>query len=157
MFTENVAKVVSLHREGGINCAQAMLSIYGKYFGLQEDDALKVSAALGGGMGGMGKICGSVTGAFLVFGLTYEIGNPESRGKVYELVKEFTERFTAKHGSISCSELLGHDIGTEEGRRAVREQQLTKKICPALDQTAAELVEELLAGRLEKRQCDEKG
>lgn len=157
MLTENVAKVVALHRDGGIHCAQAMLSVYGRYFGLKEHDALRVSASFGGGMGGMGKICGAVTGAFLVLGLTYEIGNPESRGKVYKLVQEFTERFIARHGSISCSELLGYDIGTEDGRKAVRELQVTKKICPVLDQTAAELVEELLSGRLQECQSDKVG
>jgi C_GCAxxG_C_C family probable redox protein len=99
----------------------------------------------------MGKTCGSVTGAFLVFGLTYEIDNPQkSRGEVYSLVKEFTRRFIARHGSISCTELLGYDMGTEEGMRMIREQKLTKSICPGIDQSAAELVEDLLAGKLVK-------
>ncbi|HWR31109.1 MAG TPA: C-GCAxxG-C-C family protein [Negativicutes bacterium] len=147
-MTEDSARVVTLHNEGGINCSQAILCVYGKYFGVPEELAIKVATALGAGMGGMGKTCGAVTGAFLVLGLTYEIGNPGSRGEVYSLVKEFTKKFIARHGSISCAELLGYDMGTEEGLKMIREQKLTKTICPGIDKSAAELVEELLVGKL---------
>lgn len=150
-MSKDAVLVATLHSEGRINCSQAMLSVYGKYFGVPEELTIKVATALGGGMGGMGKTCGAVTGAFLVFGLTYEFENPQkSRSEVYGLVKEFTKRFIARYGSISCAELLGHDMGTEDGMKIIREQKLTKSICPGIDQSAAELVEELLAGRLPK-------
>ncbi|SMD13069.1 C-GCAxxG-C-C family protein [Sporomusa malonica] len=147
-MSKDALQVVALHSEGGINCSQAMLSVYGKYFGMPKELAIKVAAAFGGGMGGMGKTCGAVTGAFLVLGLTYEIGNPQSRSEIYGLVKEFTKRFIDLHGSISCTELLGYDMSTEEGMKTIKEKGLTKNICPGLDQSAAEILEELLAGKL---------
>ncbi|MDF2570364.1 MAG: hypothetical protein K0R55_1968 [Sporomusa sp.] len=80
-MSKDALHVAALHNVGGINCSQAMLSVYGKYFGMPKELAIKVATAFGGGMGGMGKTCGAVTGAFLVFGLTYEIGNPNREAK----------------------------------------------------------------------------
>lgn len=149
-MSKDAVQVATLHSDGGINCSQAMLSVYGKYFGMPGEWAIKVATGLGGGMGGMGKTCGSVTGAFLVLGLTYDNDNPKSRGEVYGLVKEFTKRFIARHGSISCSELLGYDMGTEEGMKIIREKKVTKSICPQIDQSAAEILEELLSEKFPK-------
>jgi C_GCAxxG_C_C family probable redox protein len=154
-MSEDVKQVVALHQVGRINCAQAMLSVYGKYFGLPEDLAIKVATGLGRGFGNMGKSCGAVTGAIMVLGLIYEADNPSSREDVYILVREFLNRFTARHGSIVCNELLGCDVSTEEGRSMVREKKLNSLICLKLDQSAAEIVEELLAGKLpQPPRCD---
>lgn len=155
-MSKDAVQVVTLHSEGGLNCSQAIFSVYGKHFGMPEELAIKTATALGGGMGGMGKTCGAVTGAFLVLGLTYEIGNPQSRSEVYGLVKEFTRRFIACHGSTNCTELLGYDMSTEDGMRTIREKKLTKNICPKLDQSAAEILEELLGKKLPKTTTDEK-
>ncbi len=143
-MSKDTAQVVALHKEGGLNCSQAMLCVYGKYFGLPEETAIKVATALGGGMGGMGKTCGAVTGAYLVLGLLYEVDNPGSRSDIYALVREFTDKFIACNGSISCSELLGYDMSTPAGLAAIREKKLTSIICPRLDQSAAEIIEEIL-------------
>ncbi len=147
-MSSDAERVAAMHMEGKGTCAQAMLSVYGKYFGVPEELAMKVAAGLGGGMGGMGKTCGAVTGAFLVLGLTFDRGNPGAKGEVYGLVKEFTKRFIARHGSISCADLLGYDMGTEEGLKKIREQGLFQTVCPAVDRSAGEIVEALLAGRM---------
>lgn len=150
-MSKDVAEVVARHMGGKMNCAQAVLSVYGKHFGLPEEIAVKVAVGLGGGMGCMGKTCGAVTGAFLVLGLTYEMNQPDSRNEIYALVREFTAKFKARHDSISCSELLGYDMSTTEGMNAIREKKLTSIICPKLDQSAAEILEEMLAGYLDRR------
>lgn len=149
-MSEDPERVANLHQQGGLSCSQAMLSVYAKYFGLSEDMALKLASPFGGGMGGMGKVCGAVTGAFLVLGLTYEIGDLTAKQKVYDLVQQFTARFTARYGSISCSELLGFDISTAEGLQMIREKKLISTICPMIDKGAAEILEELLADKLPK-------
>lgn len=147
-MSKDAERVIELHQTGGLNCAQAMLSVYGKYFGLPEQTAIKIAAAFGGGMGGMGKTCGAVTGAFLILGLTYEIGNPAAKTDVYKLVREFSQKFIERHGSIECSELLGFDISTADGLNMIREKKLIATLCPRLEQSAAELIEELLADKL---------
>jgi C_GCAxxG_C_C family probable redox protein len=146
--TDDPARVAALHQQGGMNCSQAMLCVYGKYFAIPEETALKVAAAFGGGMGAMGKTCGAVTGAFMVLGLGGDPDSPDFRKEVYALVREFSRRFISRHGSISCSDLLGYDFSTEEGASAIREKKLTAIICPGLDRSAAEIVEELLGEKL---------
>lgn len=141
---KDVKRVVDLHQTGGLNCSQAMFSVYGKYFGIPEDLAVKIATGFGGGMGGMGETCGAVTGAFLVLGMLYNQDDPSSRSKIYCLEKEFVRRFKTQHGSVICRALLGYDMGTEEGMRMIRETQATKRICPLADQSAAIILEELL-------------
>ena len=144
-MSQDTDQVVALHLEGKANCAQAMLMVYGKYYGISEELAMKLAAGFGGGMGGMGKTCGALSGAIAVLGLTYEIGNPAAKASVYSLVKEFTKRFTDRHGSVICNELLGHDISTPDGIQMIREQKLFSTVCPMVDRSAAEILEELLA------------
>ena len=68
----------------------------------------------------------------------------ETREKAYRLVNEFVDQFTARHGSILCRELLGCDVGTEEGRALAKEQNLFDTVCPKLVQDAAEILEQFL-------------
>lgn len=145
---KDVQEVVRLHREGCANCAQAVLSVYGEYFGLAPEQARAVACGFGGGMGGMGGTCGAVTGAYMALGLTYDAADADSRTKVYGLVQELTRRFAARHGSVVCRELLGVDLATPEGKKAFRERDMLAAICLRLDASAAEILEELLANRL---------
>jgi hypothetical protein len=46
-----------------------------------------------------------------------------------------------------CRELLGCDLGTEEGFRKAHDTGATRTICPRLVKDAAEIVEELLESK----------
>jgi len=139
-----VEQAVDLFQNGGLNCSQAMLSVYGEKQGLDKSIAVKVASVLGGGMGRLGKTCGAVTGAFLALGLSYQLDDPQARDKVYALVREFARRFESRNGSISCRDLLGNDISTEVGADRIKELQLTKLLCPKYVKDAAEIMEEML-------------
>lgn len=149
-MSKDAKLVAALHRDKVMSCSQAILLVYGKYFGLSEEMALKLASGFGGGMGHMGNTCGAVTGAFMVLGgLVYEIDNPNARNEIYNLIQEFTRRFISEHGSINCRDLLGCDISTQAGYDIIREKKLTTTICPKLDQFAAELIEDLAAEKLQ--------
>ena len=70
-------EATKLH-ESGFNCAQSVLCACGKYTGLDDKTALALSAGFGGGAR-CGEICGALSGAIMVLGLT----NPYNR-KAYE-------------------------------------------------------------------------
>jgi len=115
--------------------------------GLNREIALKISQAFGGGMAQMGETCGAVTGAFMVIGLKYgrtRADDDEAKAKTYSLVKEFTEKFRARNGTIICRELLGCDIGTPEGQQIAKNKKLFSTICPCFVQDAVEILEEIL-------------
>jgi len=133
---------VSCFKEG-FSCSQAILSIYGRELGIDKATALKISAPFGGGMARMGETCGAVTGAFMVMGLKHAV-NKEEKERLYGLVNKFTEKFKSKNGSILCKELLGYNIGTPEGMKAVKEKGLINTLCPKLVRDAAEILEEIL-------------
>jgi C_GCAxxG_C_C family probable redox protein len=132
----------------GFSCSQAVFSAYAEQLGLDRETALKIAGAFGGGMGRMAQTCGAVTGAFMVIGLKYgaiDAEDKETKEKAYALVREFVDRFTSRHGSIACQDLLGCDISKSEGEKVAREQKLFETICPKLVKDAAELLEEMLA------------
>lgn len=138
-----VERAVSCFREG-CSCAQAIFSCYGERGGLDREMALRLATPFGGGMGRMGETCGAVTGAFLALGLSLASPDPAEKQATYAAVRDFTERFKARNGSISCRELLGHDISTDEGLRIVKEEGLLTSRCEKYVRDAAEILEQML-------------
>lgn len=133
--------------EGGFICSQALLSTYGTELGLDRETALKISTAFGGGIGRMGGICGAVSGAFLVISLKYGnagVEDGQSREKTYVLVREFSEKFKSRNGSVTCRNLLGCDISIPEGLALAREKKLFSTVCPKFVRDAAEIIEQML-------------
>jgi C_GCAxxG_C_C family probable redox protein len=130
----------------GFNCSQAVFSAYAEQFGLDEETALKIAAGFGGGMGRLGETCGAVTGAFMVLGLRYGRGSPDPAAKerIYALIREFSTRFNARNGSLTCKGLLVCDISTPEGYEVARKKQLFTTACPRFVRDAAEVLEEMM-------------
>lgn len=143
---DRVETALSRFQEG-FSCSQAILSTYGEEVGLARSLGLKLAAGFGGGMGRMAETCGAVTGAFMVVGLKHgrtKVGDSTARDKTDDLIREFTERFKERHGSIICRELLGCDISAPEGVELAEERDLFADLCPGLVKSAAEILEDLL-------------
>jgi C_GCAxxG_C_C family probable redox protein len=131
---------------GRMNCAQAVLTAYCEELGLGIALARKIALGFGGGMGRTGKTCGAVSGAYMVIGLKQNI-TPENasqvKDKTYALVREFNRRFTELHGSTSCKDLLGCDLGTPEGVAIAAEKKFFTTLCPQFVHDAVEMLEEM--------------
>jgi hypothetical protein len=69
----------------------------------------------------------------------------ETRFKVYALNKELVLLFEEKHGSIICKDLLGADVGTQEGRDKAVKDGLFRTLCPAFVRDAAQILNDLKA------------
>lgn len=131
---------------GECSCAQSILATYGQQYGLDRETALRLAAAFGTGMGGRGQ-CGAVTGAMMVLGLHF--GRPtedDQNGEIraHEAADFFIEQFTARNGSIGCSDLLGYNPETGEGMMEIMEQNLITTRCPKFVHDAAEILELML-------------
>jgi C_GCAxxG_C_C family probable redox protein len=126
--------------EEGYCCCQAVLAPFSEEFGLDKENALKVSSGFGGGMR-MGATCGAVTGAFMALGLKFGPDKDKSRLRI----EEFIEKFKAINGSVDCKDLMGCDITTEAGLNIAREKNLFETTCTRLVREAAEIVEEMIA------------
>ncbi len=131
----------------GANCAQSVLCSFADRCAIDEATAMRVATGFGGGMGRMGGVCGAVTGAYMVLGLTRgmrKAEDAEAKAKTYGLVREFTENFHARNGTSICRELLGVDLSTDEGMRLAREKDLFATRCNALIGDAVEILESML-------------
>lgn len=130
----------------GLNCSQAVFAAFAQRLGLGEDTARKVASGFGGGMGRMGHTCGAVSGAFMALGLRYGPATADGPAKdaLYAKIRQFAERFAARHGALDCRDLLGFDLSNPEDAKRARELDLFKTRCPAFVRDAAAIVDEML-------------
>ncbi|UCF04202.1 MAG: C_GCAxxG_C_C family protein [bacterium] len=134
--------------EEDFNCAQSVFSAFAPDLGLERETALRIATGFGGGMARMGSICGAVTGAFMAIGLRHgrtEAGDTEAKERTYALIREFATRFTERHGSIICRELIDCDISTPEGLRDAEDSGVFTEVCPNFVKDAATILDELLS------------
>lgn len=125
----------------GMNCSQAVFGAFAEDFGMDASTAAKVACGLGGGVGRLREVCGTVTGASLVLGLKYG----EDKAVVYPHVQDFCERFKAECGSIVCRELLAGVPATTGGAPEARTAEYYKKRpCVELVKLSVRLLEEML-------------
>lgn len=106
---QRVARAVELFMKG-YNCAQSVTAAFADEYGYTEEQALKMSASFGGGIGRMRETCGAACGMFILAGLeTGCVDAADRQGKAdnYALVQQLAEEFRRENGSLICADLLG--------------------------------------------------
>jgi hypothetical protein len=73
-----------------------------------------------------------------------DIRDAPSREKVYELSRRFIAEFTARNGSVMCTDLVGYDLSQEDQYREAKEQKVFATRCPKLVRDAGEILEKIL-------------
>ena len=143
-----VARSVELFKSG-FNCSQSVVAAFAHLYGYTEEQALRMSASFGGGIGRMRQTCGAACGLFLVAGLETGSTDPADReGKAanYSLVQELAERFRQANGSLICAELLGlkKEDATPPTPEARTAQYYAKRPCSQIVEEAARIWAEWL-------------
>lgn len=134
-------KAVAFFKEG-LCCSQAVFCAFAEDFGMSLETAKRVSAGLGGGVGRMREVCGTVTGATLVLGLAF---GPD-KAAVYPPVQHLCEKFKSICGALVCRTLLAGTGATQGGSPDARTPTYYKKRpCVELVALATRLCEEELA------------
>ena len=131
--------------KSGCCCSQAILATYGQSLGMSHEQSLKIACGFAGGMH-MAETCGAVTGAFMVLGLRHagsSSNKPEGRAATKGAIIEFTKKFEARRGTVTCRDLLGCDISTAEGLSKAKQEGLIASRCPQIVHDAAEILEEM--------------
>ncbi len=133
----------------GYNCSQAVVGAFADLFGMDTETAMRFSEGLGGGMGRMRLTCGSVAAMSLIAGLKMSSGKPgdlKNRAQVYAKVREMTNEFKEKNGSIICSELLGAAMpkDSSENPEPRTPEYYKKRPCPECVYQCAEIIEKHL-------------
>ncbi len=113
------------------NCCQAVVCTYCDMFGIKEQDAFRMTEALGLGLSGLMETCGAVSAMMILAGLKNSDGNlenPETKRSSYALGKELADKFKEMNKSIVCRELKGGPL----------------RSCTGCIADAAKIVEEVL-------------
>ncbi len=132
----------------GYNCSQSVFTAFSHRFGINEETAKKISAGLGGGVGRQREVCGAVSAAAMVLGCIAaptDGSDSDSKKHNYELVREFSEKFSAIHGSIICRDMLK---GTEKNKNAVPDERTAEyyksRPCLKAVEDAAEILMQMI-------------
>ena len=97
-----------------------------------------------GGMARTGNMCGAVTGAVMAINIVLGRDAPDGpRDEDYAAVRKLLRRFEGKFGSSNCSELLGCDLDTPEGRDYYKQNDLARE-CRRYTEEAARMAISLL-------------
>lgn len=132
--------------EHKMNCAQSVLTSFSEELGLENNLALKVARAFGGGMGQSKGTCGAVTGAYMALGLGKKPSGDymKDRADMAAAMAEFNRRFTELHGALNCTDLCGYDLSIPEQGAEARKKNVFADVCPPLVRDAAKILEDLL-------------
>lgn len=136
----------------GFNCAQSVVSAFADEYGFTREQALRMSASFGAGIGRMRLTCGAVCGMLMLAGLEHcalEGSDRRSKAENYALVRRLAEEFRRRNGSITCRELLGL---RKAERSAVPEERTPQyyatRPCARMIESAARIWTEHIEGKL---------
>lgn len=131
----------------GRSCAQTVLMAFADDYNFDENLAYQISSGFGGGMGGLQKTCGAVTGAFMVIGIhnCEKYSNKDlQKENNRAMIQEFHQKFLLQHGTTDCIDLLQCNTNTPEGQEFAKENNLKQNVCEKCVANSIELVESLL-------------
>lgn len=150
-----VEKAVELFKEG-YNCSQSVVAAYADLYGFTQEQALKMSASFGAGIGRMRETCGAACGMFLLAGLDTGCTDPKDnagKGANYAVVQDLAAKFKEINGSVVCAELMGlrekkeTGIGSPTKPEERTAEYYKKRPCAEMVRTAAQLFGEYLKNK----------
>ena len=98
----------------GLHCSQVLTMVGLEKLGGADPAVIKAMGAFGGGIGGVGNICGTLIGAVSVVGCLYSRGSLEEKEntRMWAATKQVMKNFedlTAPYGGITCRHIAGVD------------------------------------------------
>lgn len=140
---ERINQAVELFKEG-FNCSQSVVAAFAGKYGFTREQALRMSASFGGGIGRMRETCGAACGLFMLAGLetgATEGADREGKAANYALVQALAEEFKQRNGALRCADLLGLSkkepiVSTPEART---NQYYAKRPCVKMVEEAARI------------------
>lgn len=144
---ERVERAVSFFKSG-FNCSQSVVAAFADLYGFTEEQALRMSASFGGGIGRMRQTCGAACGMFLLAGLdcgSTDGADREGKSHNYAIVQQLANDFKQINGSLICAELLGLKKSEESPEAEQRtEAYYKKRPCVEMVRTGARLFADYL-------------
>ena len=124
----------------GFNCCQSVVAAYADLYGYTTEQALKLSAGFGGGIGRLRLTCGAACGMAVLAGMdcgSAEAGDREGKSENYRVVQQLMEQFRQLFGTLTCAELLKLKRDTPLSFEASERTAEYYKSRPCLNQVVA--------------------
>ncbi len=102
----------------GYGCCQSVVAAFADLYGFTDEQAKRVGAGFGGGVGRMRMMCGAVSALVILVGMDRgQTDGADQQGKAecYKIVQDLLAKFKDANGSLICAELLamkGVEIST---------------------------------------------
>lgn len=150
-----IEKAVTLFKSG-YNCSQAVVAAFADMYGFTQEQALRMSAGFGGGIGRMRQTCGAACGLVLLAGLengSTDAADREGKSANYALVQQFAKEFERRNGSLICAELLG--LKQPEGTTQPEERTdnyYAKRPCAQMVEEAARIFVKYLNEKYDEKE-----
>lgn len=122
----------------GYDCCTAVVSAFKNDLDLDEKHKQACSGTCISMPGKPRELCGAVQGALGV------IRNLKSEEQKQKLMEEFKSKFTKKHDSLKCKDLLGCDLNDPYVVMDVMEKNLCDNVCQQFVSDAVEILESMI-------------
>lgn len=149
-YEDRIQRAIDLFMSG-YGCCQSVVAAFADLYDLDNDQALRIAAGFGGGVGRMRMMCGAVSGLVILAGLSEgqtKGDDREGKAHCYQVVQELLARSEAENGSLICAELLGLKGPVPRGNFMPDERNAEyykKRPCAAKVESAARIFAHWLA------------
>jgi len=134
--------------QSGLYCAESVLLAIAEAKGIESDLLPKIATGFCGGVSRTCGMCGAVSGGIMAIGLFIGRNSPaESQMPAYGTVQRFLDQFAERFGSTNCRDLIGCDLGTDEGHNYFETNNLIEK-CRHFTEGGTEIAASLIEERL---------
>ena len=116
-FSEKMGMAAGNNFKMGYNCCEAIVETFRKEAGVDIDDnAFRLCAGFGGGIGYARDMCGALAGCTMVISTLVGRNHPTEKPlkEIYPFTKEFHDRFQEAFGSTSCGDLMPYEFNTRD-------------------------------------------
>jgi len=130
--------------DAGLYCAESVLKVITDEEGIKSSLLPGIATGFCSGMARTCNMCGALTGGVLALNVVYgRSSSKESLDKNYDAVQTLISNFEKEFGSVNCQELLGCDLGTDEGKTKFQEKELHTR-CREYTGKSTELVRSII-------------
>ncbi len=157
---DKAAALAFTYEETYYGCSQTTLAALIEAFGVGNQDLLRASTCLAGGVALHGKVCGVLTAGMMMIG--YLVGRDDLQmfqqyQRAIDLGKLLYQRFEEKFGSVECPEIQKLKLGKSFNLLNQNERDELHKLmaergdgCQAVARDGARIAAELIVDILEQ-------
>jgi C_GCAxxG_C_C family probable redox protein len=116
------------HFKSGYFCAESVLLAISEHYGIESPYIPSIATGFCSGTSRTSGLCGAVAGGIMSINLFSGRRSPEDKvDENYKYVREFLKSFQKKFGTTNCAELIGCELGTKEGQKKFKEENLKEE------------------------------